>query len=253
MLVALIVCFLTSLLVCLVSWLSIRREYKESSFFLLLGAIIYSSQFLYGIIAQLCHGNSQDTVLLISTYGLSVVNVILAFIIYKSKHPISYLLIFVVVLLCVISIVATIFSGLSPFTNFFIACCGCMAYFAHVLELTYKEFCVLGNIYLQAAICLMAAIAPVMVCIRKKIGASSRIKFSVSVMNFLIHGSLFVIICRHYWMPLEKAFDLCYNDLMHLASSTGFSYITVNLLIFVLLFVVDLIFNSMLYKFVKQS
>lgn len=253
MLVALIVCFLTSLLLCRVSWLSIRREFKESSLFLFLGTIIYSSLFLYGVIARLCHGNTQDTVLLISTYVLSVVNVALAFIINKSKHPISYSLLFIIILLCVISIVATMFSGISPFTNFFMACCGCMAYFAHVLELTYKEFCVLGNIYLQAAICLMAAISPVIVCIRKITFVSSRIKFVVSVMNLLIHGTVFMTICWHYWMPLEKAFNLCYNDLMHLASSTGFSYITVNLLIFVLLFVVDLIFNSMLYKFVKQS
>lgn len=270
MLIALVICFITSLLPCHASWHRLKVEYKESSLFLFMGAMFYSFLFLYGITTRLYQGNVKDeatiqqmyaltgqtgfglqqlqTLLVFSTYVLSVVNLILAYIVNKTKHPISYSLAFIIALLGILSIIATLFTGMSPFANFFVACCGIMAYFAYVLGLTYKEFCVLGNIYLEAAICLMAAIAPVLVCLRKMSDTGSFLKLAISVVNFSIHGILFVIICKHYWMPLNPAFDLCYNELVHLASVTASTYIIVNLVIFVFLFVGDLILNALLYK-----
>ena len=273
MLIALVICFITSLLPCYASWHRLKAEYKESSLYLFVGAIFYSFLFFYGITTRLYLGNLKDeatiqqmyalagqtgfglqqlqTLLVFSTYALSVINLLLAYIVHKAKHPISYSLLFVITLIGILSMIATMFTGMSPFANFFVACCGIMAYFAYVLELTYKEFCVLGNIYLQAAICLIAAIAPAMVCLRKVSKISSFLKLLVSVINLIIHGFLFWIICKHYWMPLDPAFDLCYRELVHLASVTGSTYIIVNLFIFVILFVGDLILNSLLYKLVK--
>lgn len=271
MLIALAICFIASLLPCYASLHRLKAEYKESSLFLFLGAVFYSFLFLYGITTRLYLGNTKDeatiqqmyaiagqtgfglqqlqTLLISSTYALSVVNLILAYIVHKAKHPISFSLFFVIALIGILSLTAAMFTGVSPFTNFFVACCGIMAYFAYVLELTYKEFCVLGNIYLQAAICLIAAIAPVLVSVRTQKNKS--VKLMVSLINFSIHGVLFFVICKHYWMPLDPAFDLCYNELMQLASTTGTTYIFVNLVIFVILFVGDLIFNSILYKITK--
>lgn len=271
--IALVICFITSLLPCYASWHRLKEEHKESSLFLFIGTIFYSFLFLYGITTRLYLGNAEDeatiqqmyalagqtgfglqelqTLLVLSTYALSGTNLILAYIVNKAKHPISYSLAFVIALMGILSITATLVTGMSPFANFFVACCGVMAYFAYVLELTYKEFCVLGNIYLQAAICLIAAVAPVMVCLRKISDTGSYLKLAVSLINFVIHGILFLIICKHYRMPLEPAFDLCYRELVHLASVTGSTYIVVNLVIFVILFVGDLIFNSVLYKLVK--
>lgn len=273
MLIALVICLLTSLLPCYASWHRLKAEYKESSLFLFGGAIFYSFLFLYGITTRLYLGNAKDeatiqqmyalagqtgfglqqlqTLLVFSTYALSLVNLILGYIVYKAKHPITYSLLFVIALIGVLSMTATLFTGMSPFSNFFMACCGIMAYFAYVLELTYKEFCVLGNIYLQTAICLIAAIAPVMVCLRKIPDTNSYLKLAVSSLNLIIHGILFIIICNHYWMPLDPAFDLCYRELVNLASITGSTYIIVNLVVFVILFVGDLIFNSLLFKFSK--
>ena len=273
MLIALVICLITSLLPCYTSWHRLRSEYKESFLFLFVGAIFYSFLFLYGITTRLYLGNAKDEatiqqmyaqagqtgfglqqlqpLLVFSTYALSGVNLMLGYIIYKAKHPITYSLSFVIALIGVLSITATQYTGMPPFANFFVACCGIMAYFAYVLELTYKEFCVLGNIYLQAAICLIAAIAPVMVCLRKRSDTSSFLKLSVSLTNLIVHGILFLIICKHYWMPLDPAFDLCYRELVHLASITGSTYIIVNLVIFVILFVGDLILNSVLYKLLK--
>lgn len=273
MLIALVISFISSLLPCYASLHRLKAEFKESSLFLFLGAVFYSFLFLYGITIRLYLGNTKDeatvqqmyalagqtgfglqqlqTLLVMSTYALSVVNMILAYIVHKAKHPITFSLFFVIVLIGILSIAATMFTGMSPFTNFFVACCGIMAYFAYVLELTYKEFCVLGNIYLQAAICLIAAIAPVLVSVRTQKNKPAIAKLIVSLVNFSIHGVLFFVICKHYWMPLDPAFDLCYKELMQLASTTGTTYIFVNLVIFVILFVGDLIFNSILYKMTK--
>ena len=46
------------------------------------------------------------------------------------------------------------------------------------------------------------------------------------------------MICRHYAMPLENAFDLCYHELIVLASDWHTTYNNVNYLIFILLFLV---------------
>lgn len=273
MILALFLCLLTSLSLCFVSYCRLKKVYKDSSLFLFIGTILYSFLFFYGVTTRLYLGNTKDvatmqqmyalvgqtglelqqlqTLLVMSTYALSVVNLILAYIVHKAKRPISYSLFFVIALIGIFSMAATMFTGVSPFTNFFVACCGIMAYFAYVLELTYKEFCVLGNIYLQAAICLISAIAPVLVSVRTQKNKPAIAKLIVSLVNFSIHGVLFFVICKHYWMPLDPAFDLCYKELMQLASTTGTTYIFVNLVIFVILFVGDLIFNSILYKMTK--
>lgn len=115
MLIALVICFVASLLPCYASWHRLKIEYKESSLFLFGGAIFYSFLFLYGITTRLYLGNAKDeatiqqmyalagqtgfglqqlqTLLVFSTYALSLVNLILGYIVYKKT---SYYLFFVV-------------------------------------------------------------------------------------------------------------------------------------------------------------
>lgn len=272
MLVVLIICFITTLPLCYASWRMVRKEYKESSLFLLIGTIFYSFIFLYGMWVRISHGGSDvatmrqmyalvgqtdaglqqlQYMMRIATCGLALLNIAFAIIICRTKHPITYSSVFAMVIIGLLCMLGTVFFGGSFASNFFVACCGIMAYFAYILELTYKESCVLGNIYLQASICLVAAVAPVLVCLRKWSDSNSFLKLAVSVINLSIHGILFLMICKHYWIPLESAFNLCYRELVHLASVTGSTYIIVNLVIFVILFVGDLILNSVLYRIMK--
>lgn len=127
---------------------------------------------------------------------------------------------------------------------FFLECCGVMAYFAWLLGLTYQEFCVIGNIYMQGAICLLAALAPLLLCIRTK---QAPWKWLLSGGNALLHLVIISCFFGHYWMPLESAFDLCVQDLNHIGALFGSSYVMVNIIIFVILFVVDLALNALLY------
>ena len=62
---------------------------------------------------------------------------------------------------------------------------------------------------------------------------------------------MFVVIGAHYWMPLENGFDLCFKELNQLAATTGTTYVFVNIVIFVLLFILDLVLNSLVYRFVR--
>lgn len=128
----------------------LKAEYKEFALFLFLGTAFYAFLFFYGIATRLYFGTIKDiatdqqmyaltgqtgyelqqlqTALLISTYVLSGINVMLACIINKAKHPVAYSLLFVIALVGVFSIMAIMFTGMSPFATFFVSCCGIMAY-----------------------------------------------------------------------------------------------------------------------------
>ena len=275
MTISLIICFLTSLYLCLASWTKLRKEYKEATLFLFIAVIFYSMLLLYGVGGRLAGSISNtasmqqmyalinnttydlqmlNPILIITTIGISFLNVALGIIVLKTKSPITWGLLFIIFVIGILSCIGSIIGGTNLMSNFFLICCGIMAYFAFVLDLTYKEFCVLGNIYLQATICLLSAIAPVMISIRRGIkGEVSIIKLTFVTINLITHIVLYTIICKHYWMPLEPAFNLCYRELVQCAATTGSTYIIVNFVIFVIFFVVDLLYNAVLYKIVKGN
>lgn len=275
MTISLIICLLTSLFPCFASWTKLRNEYKEAHLFLFIAAVFYSLLLLYGVGGRMV-GNIDSTasmqqmyvlinssatdlqalnpILIATTIGLSFLNIALGGIFLKSKSPITWGLLFIIFVIVLCSCIGTAITGTNPLANFFLICCGIMAYFAFVLDLTYKEFCVLGNIYLQAIICLLAAMAPLMISIRRGIkGEVSIAKLTFVSISFIAHTILFIIICKHYWMPLEPAFNLCYRELVQCAASTGSTYFIVNLVIFVILFVIDLLYNAVLYRVIRNT
>lgn len=215
---------------------------------------VASIQQMYGVINNTPYEQLQiNTILIATTIGVSFMNIALGGIFMKTKSPIYWGFFFTIIVIGLLSCIATAMSGTNPFTNFFMICCGIMAYFAFVLELTYKEFCVLGNIYLQATICLLSAMAPLMLSIRKWVKSNlSVFKLCLVTINAIAHSILYIFVCRHYWMPLESAFNLCYRELVQCAAATGSTYIIVNLVIFVILFVLDLLFNAVLYKIISR-
>jgi hypothetical protein len=132
-----------------------------------------------------------------------------------------------------------------------------MAAFAWVLGFTYKQFCTLGNNYIQGAICVIAALIPVILILRRAKQTKWNILRGVfatySVANLLIHGWLFCWMCTRYlFMPLESAFDLCVEDLKQLGNASGFTYVQVCLILYVILFCADIVYNIVLY-FVAKS
>lgn len=263
--ILLLFCFLSALLPTYSAYRRLRADFSELRLALFMFMAFYALTFLCGMAIRLgdigqntlpfpsdpsgeLSAHDISLILTTATGGLVVVNLCLGWIVWKSRRPILHSLTFVIALTVVLSLLVTIGLGSNLFLNFFMVCCGVMAYFAWLLDLTYKEFCVIGNIYIQAGVCLLSSLAPLLFCLRTKSGGT---KTALSALLALLHVALFVVIGAHYWMPLENGFDLCFKELNQLAATTGTTYVFVNIVIFVLLFILDLVLNSLVYRFVR--
>ena len=145
-----------------------------------------------------------------------------------------------------IGIAISMATGCSFDQGFFAACCGVMGAGGVAWGLTYKEICVIGNIYMEAGICLLSALWLTWATIkifRQRRTVSRGLLMSVGILYSLVYLIGFWMIYRHYAMPLEKAFDLCYHELIVLALDWHTTYNNVNYMIFILLFLVLTIGN----------
>ena len=61
---------------------------------------------------------------------------------------------------------------------------------------------------------------------------------SAGLLYGMIYLLVFLLICSHYAMPMEKAYDRCYHELLMLTSNWHTTYNYVNYLIFIILFLV---------------
>lgn len=275
LLISLLLCSLSALYPCYRAWERLKRSFSEPALALFMAMALYTLFLLYGTVVRLLGGSAIDAVyssmvaksgigfdlfiLLLTgvTAALIPVNLLMGRIIRRYRRAGIIILGGVILLLAILSIPVSMMIGdlgqLAPemdsFSSslvgcFFLECCGVMAYFAWLLGLTYQEFCVIGNIYMQGAICLLAALAPLLLCIRTK---QAPWKWLLSGGNALLHLVIISLFFGHYWMPLESAFDLCVQDLNHIGALFGSSYVMVNIIIFVILFVVDLALNALLY------
>ena len=159
---------------------------------------------------------------------------------YVWKWILGAFALFLIVIL-LIGIAISMATGCSYDQGFFAACCGVMEAGGVAWGLTYKEICVIGNIYMEAGICLLSALWLTWATIkvfRQSRTVSSGLLMSASIAYGMIYLVGFWLICSHYAMPLEKAFDLCYHELTVLASDWHTTYNNVNYLIYILLFLV---------------
>ena len=264
-------CFVTAIYICREAYRKMRESFTEGRLFMLLAMVAYASVYLVGLgisifgehdsyaerqaVRQALDMGYDPSVIYVAEGAVALlagfVNIAIGFIVKKTKHPIAYSIALVTAVLAFIGCGLYFVDGMLPITGFFLSCCGLMAYYAIMLGLTYKEFCVLGNIYLQALICLFAALAPVVLCVRKK-GFVSGL-FGLSLVNLLCHSVLFAVIAIHYWMPLEQGFNLCFRELNLLAAYVGTTYIKVNIVIFVIGFLADLVWNYCIYRLVNRE
>lgn len=267
------VCFATSFAIVYQSWKTFVNERDESHTIVLGCSVFYSLIYLYGIIIRIYHlfvpavagtdsiearmiriGCSLEMFhagMVVAMLFMAVFNLLLAWIVKRNKWVIVLQLVAIVSVMCLGSVLAVVVTRSNPVANFFLLCCGIMSAFAWVLDLTYKEFCVLGNIYLQITLCLVASIAPLCSVAKSIMKQGTNVQRMllcvVCIVNLFVHTLLFMIVCIHYWMPLDDGYDLCYKELNECAAATGLSYEVVNLVIFVILFLADLAFNALLY------
>lgn len=146
---------------------------------------------------------------------------------------------------CVVCVGAGLVVGISPLIALFGGCCGFMAAVAFVLGLTYKEFCVIGNIWVPCAAIIGTAMFLIYAswrCIKSGKGDLRVLPVASSVLALIqIVGA--IVLLFHYAGTFDEAFDRCRNDLLYLADIANTSYEAVNIFIWVFFIVAFLAYN----------
>ena len=160
---------------------------------------------------------------------------------------------FVFILLCLflslllaLSVLCSLSTGRSLEECFFGACCGVMYVAGTLLGFTYKEICVLVNIYLEAGLCLLSGLWVTATCIRSYMTNKSGNRLILMIAGIvygLVYVSAFAWVCLHYALPMDVAFDLCYHELQMLAKEYHTTYNNMNYVMFILLFLACMIGN----------
>lgn len=138
----------------------------------------------------------------------------------------------------------------------FMVCCGVMRLLGYILGLTYREVCVIGNIYLQGAIWAASSLLPLIVAIvavvkKREIGRV--ITLFVSMLYSAVYWIILILLCRRYAPPLAPAFDRCVDDLFFTADLLGTTYEVVNIIFFVAFFGLSIIANYVFYHIIKRA
>ena len=115
--------------------------------------------------------------------------------------------------------------------------------------LTYKQISVVFNLWVQGAVLTLSGLAPAAACVYKLAHGGSHL-WMAGVISFMAYAAIyvygFVRMLRHYHLPFEDAFDLCVEDLQVLSAKWHTTYEMVNLILFVLFFLVLIAINMFL-------
>ena len=150
----------------------------------------------------------------------------------------------------------------------FYACCGIVTLLAKLFGWTYTEACVYINLYLQYAVLLLSALSVIYVAAKKLKQETTKRRVVVLVLAilynipFVILG--FFLYNRYGKIDCDAAFTLCKNDLFVLGTyldipanlpyySKGWTeYYIVNLIIFVVLYLLALVTNRVMKRIIKK-
>ena len=112
--------------------------------------------------------------------------------------------------------------------------------------LTYKQISVVFNLWVQGAVLALSGLAPAGVAMYK-IWESFSVNRLLLTIILTLYGMVyiygFIRMLQHYHLPFDEAFDLCVEDLVWLAKKWHTTYQMVNIIIFVLLYLILLGIN----------
>jgi hypothetical protein len=115
--------------------------------------------------------------------------------------------------------------------------------------LTYKQISVVFNLWIQGAVMALSGVAPFGIIVYKMLEQFT-IGRLLLVIIFAFYGIFhmyaFIKMLRHYHLPFNDAFDLCVVDLQRAARKWHTTYQIVNLLIFVLFYLILIGFNVLI-------
>ena len=172
-----------------------------------------------------------------------------------EKFYVGAMLLFLAALFS-IAIVGSIYTGRNIDECFFAVCCGWLYAIGLILGYSYKEICVIINIYLESGLCLLSILWVTWITIRRFIRIRSignGVFMAVGISFGVVGIALFLWICNHYYMPMNDAFDLCYHELIQLAKEYHTTYNNVNYVIFILFFLVCTLGNLGISKLIKRT
>ena len=116
-----------------------------------------------------------------------------------------------------------------------------------LLGLTYKQISVVFNLWIQGAVLMLSGLLPLLVIIIFWIKWFDFYHYGLKLIIFALYGYgyifWFIKMVRHYHLPFDYAFDLCVEDLQWLAKKWHTTCQIVNLLIFVVFFLILLMLN----------
>ncbi len=118
-----------------------------------------------------------------------------------------------------------------------------------LVGLTYKQISVVFNLWVQGAVLALSGLTPFGIAVYKMMESFSIGWLALSTV-LLIYGFAYVYafikMLQHYHLPFNAAFDLCVDDLQRLARKWHTTYQMVNLIIFILIYLILLGWNVLI-------
>ena len=118
-----------------------------------------------------------------------------------------------------------------------------------LLGLTYKQISVVFNLWVQGALLTLSGLVPFGVVVFKMSESFSMGGLALSIV-FALYGFAYVYafikMLQHYRLPYDAAFDLCVDDLERIAAKWHTTYEMVNLIIFILLYLILMCLNVLI-------
>lgn len=108
-----------------------------------------------------------------------------------------------------------------------------------LFRLTYKQISVVFNLWVRGVVLTLSGLTPfgASICLLTEDVSIDRLLQALLLFCYgMVYVYAFIKILRHYHLPFDDAFDRCVSDLQWLARKWSTTYQIVNLLIFVVLF-----------------
>lgn len=126
-------------------------------------------------------------------------------------------------------------------------CVNFLNWLGKISGLTYIEISVVFNLWVQGGVLVISALIPFVLTLTYY--GNNKTNFISIVLTgalLLIYCIIFCWIFVHYGTSMKDAFDLCVDDLLHLAKILNTSYYMVNIIIFFIGWLVAVGFNTLI-------
>ena len=128
----------------------------------------------------------------------------------------------------------------------FMLCCKFLDLMGKVLHLTYQQVSVIFNLWIQGGILVVSALLVAVFQSVAAYGSPSWNNVAICLLGLsycALHVIGFIWILHRYHLPVDYAFELCVSDLEEVARRWKTSYYTVNILVFIIFYLILLSLN----------